>query len=155
MFNGVYTAIVTPFNGEGCIDFDRLRDLIERQIEAGVDGVVPVGTTAQGPFQNYTLLEEGLKARTLAVRELRGNSGEAEVNAVDSAGNTALIAASAFGHAELVDLLPGHDREHQILGLYGDQLLLVHPDQLSVHPHDRWRGHRDVDVRSPRVDGLL
>jgi hypothetical protein len=45
--------------------------------------LVPVGTSRQGPFQSYTLLEEGLKARTLAVRELNGKSGEAQVEAVE------------------------------------------------------------------------
>ena len=45
--------------------------------------LVPVGTTHKGPFQKYTLLEQGLKARTLAVRELNGKSGEAQVSAVE------------------------------------------------------------------------
>ena len=45
--------------------------------------LVPVGTTLPGPFQQYQLLEEGLKARTLAVRELNGKSGEAQVPAVE------------------------------------------------------------------------
>ena len=45
--------------------------------------LVPVGTTRTGPFQSYTLLEEGLKAKTLAVRELNGKSGEAQVAAVE------------------------------------------------------------------------
>jgi hypothetical protein len=45
--------------------------------------LVPVGTTLPGPFQKYTLLEQGTKARTLAVRELNGRSGEAQVPAVE------------------------------------------------------------------------
>ena len=45
--------------------------------------VVPVMTTKRGPFQKYTLLEDGLAKRTLAVRELKGNSGEARVNSVE------------------------------------------------------------------------
>jgi hypothetical protein len=45
--------------------------------------LVAVGTQRRGPFQRYTLLEEGLERRTLRVRELKGNSGEAEVNAVE------------------------------------------------------------------------
>jgi hypothetical protein len=44
--------------------------------------LVPVGTTAQGPFQPYTLLEEGTSAKTLDIRELAGNSDQAQVNAV-------------------------------------------------------------------------
>ena len=49
MFTGVYTAIVTPFDADGSVDFDCLRALIERQAAAGVDGIVPVGTTGECP----------------------------------------------------------------------------------------------------------
>ena len=48
MFNGVYTAIATPFkNGE--LDETSLRRLIEFQLENGVDGLVPCGTTGESP----------------------------------------------------------------------------------------------------------
>lgn len=46
---GVYTAIVTPFNQDGQVDwkaFDRLLDL---QVKGGVDGVVVSGTTGESP----------------------------------------------------------------------------------------------------------
>lgn len=46
MFEGVLTALVTPFRG-GEIDETRLRDLVERQIAAGVDGLVPCGSTGE------------------------------------------------------------------------------------------------------------
>jgi len=49
MFEGVYTAIVTPFTRQGEVDYDALRRLIDAQIEGGVDGVVPVGTTGESP----------------------------------------------------------------------------------------------------------
>jgi len=45
MFTGVYTAIVTPFNADGAVDFGSLDALIDRQAAAGVDGIVSVGTT--------------------------------------------------------------------------------------------------------------
>lgn len=45
--------------------------------------LVPVGTTNTGPFQKYTLLEQGLRAKTVAVRELNGRSGDAQVSAVE------------------------------------------------------------------------
>ena len=49
MFTGVYTAIVTPFNEDGSVDFGCLRALIDRQAAAGIDGIVPVGTTGESP----------------------------------------------------------------------------------------------------------
>ena len=49
MFEGVYTAIVTPFTPMGEVDTDALRRLVEAQVDGGVDGIVPVGTTGESP----------------------------------------------------------------------------------------------------------
>ncbi len=46
MFEGTFTALVTPFRSGG-IDETALRQLIELQVEAGVDGVVPCGSTGE------------------------------------------------------------------------------------------------------------
>ncbi|MEE9543251.1 MAG: 4-hydroxy-tetrahydrodipicolinate synthase [Thermodesulfobacteriota bacterium] len=46
MFKGAMTALVTPFK-DGNIDEATLRMLIERQIEGGIDGLVPCGTTGE------------------------------------------------------------------------------------------------------------
>jgi 4-hydroxy-tetrahydrodipicolinate synthase len=46
LFKGVITALVTPFR-DGAFDIGAFRELVERQVEAGVDGVVPVGTTGE------------------------------------------------------------------------------------------------------------
>lgn len=48
MFKGVYCALITPFKN-GNIDFDALGLLIERQISAGLEGFVLLGTTAETP----------------------------------------------------------------------------------------------------------
>ncbi len=46
MFRGCFTALVTPFKG-GKVDEDAFRGLIRFQIENGVDGIVPCGTTGE------------------------------------------------------------------------------------------------------------
>jgi len=46
MFEGIYTALITPFR-DGEIDFAALGKLIERQVEGGVDGLVPCGSTGE------------------------------------------------------------------------------------------------------------
>ncbi len=46
---GVYTALVTPLDEAGQINYDALGDLLESQIAAGVTGVVPMGTTGESP----------------------------------------------------------------------------------------------------------
>lgn len=48
MFQGSITALVTPFRAES-IDWESFDALIERQIEAGTDGLVPCGTTGESP----------------------------------------------------------------------------------------------------------
>jgi len=53
MFSGVYTAIVTPFNSDGSVDYGCLKALVGRQAAAGVDGIVPVGTTGESPTLSY------------------------------------------------------------------------------------------------------
>lgn len=46
MFSGSIVALVTPF-AEGEVDFETLRELINFQIESGIDAIVPVGTTGE------------------------------------------------------------------------------------------------------------
>src|ERR1700684_4303156 len=46
MFNGALTALATPFR-DGEVDAPALRDLIEWQIQGGIDGLVPCGSTGE------------------------------------------------------------------------------------------------------------
>lgn len=63
-FTGTYTALVTPFRG-GVVDAPAMGELIEKQVAAGVDGIVPVGTTGESPTLSH---EEHIKVVELAVR---------------------------------------------------------------------------------------
>ncbi len=47
--NGALTALITPFTADGAVDFDRFRTLVKAQIERGIDGLVPCGTTGETP----------------------------------------------------------------------------------------------------------
>ncbi len=68
MFKGTFTAIVTPFkNGE--IDETAFRELIDFQIEGGVEGIVPVGTTGESPTVSRT---EHLEIIRIAVEQAAG-----------------------------------------------------------------------------------
>ncbi len=44
---GVWTALVTPFDADDNVDTDALRALIREQLDAGVSGLVPCGTTGE------------------------------------------------------------------------------------------------------------
>jgi 4-hydroxy-tetrahydrodipicolinate synthase len=46
-FNGIFTALVTPFAETGAIDWKAFDASLDRQLEAGVAGLVPVGTTGE------------------------------------------------------------------------------------------------------------
>lgn len=47
MFSGSIVALITPFNKDGEVDYQSLRNLVEYHIEAGTDAIVAVGTTGE------------------------------------------------------------------------------------------------------------
>jgi 4-hydroxy-tetrahydrodipicolinate synthase len=68
-FYGCYTALVTPFKGEG-VDASALESLVEWQISEGIHGLVPCGTTGESP--TLTPAEHGeVIARTVKVAKGR------------------------------------------------------------------------------------
>lgn len=50
---GAMTAIVTPFNEKGEVDWEKLRSCVKYQIDEGIDGLVPVGTTGECPTLSH------------------------------------------------------------------------------------------------------
>jgi 4-hydroxy-tetrahydrodipicolinate synthase len=91
MFNGVYTAIVTPFK-DGELDEDSLRNLIEYQLESRVDGLVPCGTTGEAPTLSA---EEYRRVVKITVEAVKG-----QVPVVAGAGSNST--AKAVQLSELV-----------------------------------------------------
>src|SRR5215813_7079457 len=85
MFLGTYTAIVTPFKN-GKIDEAALERLIKIQIKAGVDGIVPVGTTGESPTVNYDehvrIIELSVKFASGKIKVLAGTGGNSTTEAV-------------------------------------------------------------------------
>ena len=67
MFVGSMTALVTPMRN-GAVDEEALRQLVERQIAAGIDGLVPCGTTGESPTLSP---EEHRRIITIVVQETR------------------------------------------------------------------------------------
>lgn len=56
-FKGAYTALITPFKEDYAVDYEKLEDLVEFQVENGISGIVVCGTTGETP----TLSEEEYK----------------------------------------------------------------------------------------------
>jgi 4-hydroxy-tetrahydrodipicolinate synthase len=53
MFQGVFTAIVTPFNEDTSVNEKDLKNLVDFNIEKGVSGIVPMGTTGESPTLSH------------------------------------------------------------------------------------------------------
>ncbi len=66
---GVYTALVTPMASDGSLDEKALRRLVDFQIEGGVQGLVPVGTTGESPTLDG---EECKRVIQIVVEQSRG-----------------------------------------------------------------------------------
>ncbi len=67
MFAGTYTALVTPFDNDR-IDESAFERLVEHQIENGITGLVPVGTTGESPTLDHA---EHARVIELAVKFTR------------------------------------------------------------------------------------
>jgi len=84
-FTGTYTAIVTPF-ARGKVDERALGKLIESQIEAAVDGIVPVGTTGESPTLDYEehirVIESAVGFARGKIKVLAGTGGNSTTEAV-------------------------------------------------------------------------
>jgi 4-hydroxy-tetrahydrodipicolinate synthase len=87
MLQGAHTAIVTPFNKNGSVDYVRYRKLIEFQIENGIDGIVPVGTTGESPTLNndehMKVIEETVAAVNGRVLVIAGTGANSTAEAVE------------------------------------------------------------------------
>ncbi len=69
MFKGCGTALVTPFRADQSLDEPTLRSLIRRQIEGGIDFIVPCGTTGESPTLDH---KEHLRVVEIAIEEAKG-----------------------------------------------------------------------------------
>ncbi len=105
MFTGCGTALVTPFRKDFSLDEQTLRRLVRRQIEAGIDFLVPCGTTGENPTLSRA---EHLRVVEITLEEAKGKV-------------PVLAGAGGYNTAEVVELA----RELQSLG--ADGLLSVTP----------------------------
>ena len=105
MLGEVLTAIVTPFDATGAVDYERFRELAAHLVENGSDGLVVAGTTGEAPT-----LSDDERLELIAV-------------AVDAVGDRATVVAGTgtYSTAHSVHLT---ERAHE-LGI--DGLLVVTP----------------------------
>ncbi len=96
MFKGSIVAIVTPFKKEQ-IDEEKLRELVEFQIENGTDGIVPCGTTGEASTLDY---EEHNRVIEIVVQQTRkrvpviaGTGSNATTEAIEITGHAKRLGA--------------------------------------------------------------
>ena len=69
IFNGCGTALVTPFRNDLALDEQALRKLVRRQVNGGVNFLVPCGTTGENPTLSH---EEHLRVVDITMEEAAG-----------------------------------------------------------------------------------
>lgn len=51
--SGTITAMITPFDAKGEVDYGKLKAIVEEQVAAGVEGICAVGTTGESPTLSH------------------------------------------------------------------------------------------------------
>jgi 4-hydroxy-tetrahydrodipicolinate synthase len=86
VFEGLFTALVTPFRNDA-LDERALRDLIERQVEAGVDGIVPCGSTGEAATLSHAehrrVVEVCVEAASGRVQVLAGTGSNSTRESIE------------------------------------------------------------------------
>ncbi len=98
-FNGVYTALVTPFTKNRNIDEEALRQLVDIQIEAGIAGLVPMGTTGESPTldhdEHMRVVEVVVEQADGRVPVIAGTGSNSTAEAVERTGLASEIGVNA------------------------------------------------------------
>lgn len=85
MLTGTYTALITPFK-KGQLDETAFTRLVKAQVRAGVDGVVPVGTTGESPTvtseEHIRLIEIAVKAANGRIKVMAGTGANSTSEAI-------------------------------------------------------------------------
>jgi 4-hydroxy-tetrahydrodipicolinate synthase len=151
MFTGCGTAMVTPFRLDGTLDEATLIRLINRQIDAGIDFLVPCGTTGESPTLSR---EEHLRVVELTVNVARGR-----VPVLAGAGgyNTAEVIALAgelagIGVDGILSVTPYYNKPTQE-GLYQHYCAIASATTLPIILYSV-AGRTGVNIEPPTVKRL-
>ncbi len=130
MYSGCGTALITPFQDDLTLDEKAMRALVKRQLDAGIDFLVPCGTTGESPTLTH---EEHLRVVEITLEEAKG-----KVPVVAGAGgyNTAEVLRlakelQAMGVDGLLSVTPYYNKPTQE-GLYQHYKLLAETVNLPI-----------------------
>jgi 4-hydroxy-tetrahydrodipicolinate synthase len=151
MFTGCGTAMVTPFRRDGAVDEATLIRLIHRQIEAGIDFLVPCGTTGESPTLSR---EEHLRVVELTVDVAKGKipvlGGAGGYNTAEVIGLAGELAA--IGVDGILSVTPYYNKPTQE-GLYQHYRAIASATSLPIILYSV-AGRTGVNIEPPTVKRL-
>ncbi len=110
-FRGAYTALITPFR-DGRVDKEALTGLVEAQIDAGIDGLVPCGTTGESSTLSYSehvqVIDEVMRSARGRVPVLAGAGSNCTREAIELA-----RACKELGVAGTLQITPYYNKPPQ------------------------------------------
>lgn len=100
IFKGAATALITPMNSDGSVNFDRLASLTDEQIKSGIDALVICGTTGEkstlGYEEHVKVIEVAAKADGGRVPLIAGTGSNDTVYSVGLCADAEKAGADAF-----------------------------------------------------------
>jgi len=98
MFAGAMVALITPFR-DGQVDFETLDEVLDFQMEGGIDGIVPVGTTGECPTLSHDehkkVIERVVKTIGGQVPVIAGAGSNSTAEAIELAAFAKKVGADA------------------------------------------------------------
>ncbi|MBQ1661361.1 MAG: dihydrodipicolinate synthase family protein, partial [Treponema sp.] len=76
ILKGAYTAMITPMLPDGSVDYDGFRKNVEFQLEQGIDGLLPLGTSGETPTLTEDEEEKLLNIVLPVVRDFNKKTGK-------------------------------------------------------------------------------
>ena len=100
IFTGAATALITPMNEDGSVNFSRLSSLVDEQIKGGIDALVICGTTGEkstlGYDEHVKVIETAAKANGGRVPLIAGTGSNDTVYSVGLCADAEKAGADAF-----------------------------------------------------------
>ena len=129
MLEGIHTAIITPFRGGQVVE-EALRNLVERQIDAGIDGLVPCGSTGESAtlshLEHRRVVEIVIETAARRVPVIAGAGSNSTREAIEFT----MHAKEAGAQAALL-LSPYYNKPTQE-GIYAHYAAVAHETRLPI-----------------------
>ena len=100
IFSGAATALITPMNQDGSVNYSRLETLVNTQIESGIDSLVSCGTTGEKSTLRYDehlkVIEVAAKSANKRIPIIAGTGSNDTVYSVELCNDAEKMGADAF-----------------------------------------------------------